>query len=82
PEGPTWLGFLFPAEPGQPQTIVDANGITRRQVDVAANDDGFLGSPGGSKTSLDIAYLIPAMRKGLTIRDLCEVQSIEALDGQ
>ena len=82
PEGPTWLGFLFPAEPGKPKTIVDANGITRYQVDVAANDDGFLGSPGGGKTSLDIAYLIPAMRKGLKIRDLCEVQSIEALGDQ
>lgn len=79
PEGPTWLGFLFPAEPGKPQQIVDANGITRNQVDVAANDDGFLGSPGGGKTSLDIAYLIPAMRKGLKIRDLCEVDSIERL---
>jgi cholesterol oxidase len=82
PEGPTWLGFLFPDEPGKPREIVDANGITRNQVDVAANDDGFLGSPGGGKTSLDIAYLIPAMRKGLKIHDLCEVQSIEALGGE
>lgn len=81
PEGPTWLGFLFPAEPGKPETVTDANGITRSQVDVAANDDGFLGSPGGGKTSLDIAYLIPAMRKGLTIRDLCEVETIESLPG-
>jgi cholesterol oxidase len=81
PEGPTWLGFLFPAEPGKPQRITDANGITRNQVDVAANDDGFLGSPSGAKTSLDIAYLIPALRKGLKVRDLCEVDSIEQLGG-
>jgi cholesterol oxidase len=77
PEGPTWLGYLFPAEPGKPREIVDGNGIARREIDFAANDDGFLGSPGSGKTTLDVAYLIPAMGHGLVVRDLCEVQTIE-----
>lgn len=81
PEGPSWLGYLFPKEPGKPQRVVDAHGIARDEIDVNANDDGFLGSPGGGKTTLDVAYLIPAMRHGLKVRDLCEVLSIERLNG-
>lgn len=74
------LGYLLPADPDNPRTIVDANGVERREVDYKANDDGFFGSPGGGKTTLDVIYLWPAMQKhGLKVRDLSEVLEIRSI---
>ena len=73
------LGYLLPEDPDNPRSIVDTNGIERREVDYKANDEGFLGSPGGGKTTLDVAYLWPAMQRGLTVRDLCEVLEIRRI---
>lgn len=70
------LGYLLPKDPANPQRIVDANGIERCEVDYNANDEGFLGAPGGGKTTLDIAYLAPALKCGLEVRDLCEVRAV------
>ncbi len=78
-DGPTWLGFLFPQANEKPKLTVDSNGLSRYEIDLAANDDGFFGSPRSSKTTVDVVYLIPAMRRGLKIRDLCEVNTVEAL---
>ncbi|MEQ8663900.1 MAG: GMC oxidoreductase [Gammaproteobacteria bacterium] len=70
------LGFLLPDDPDRPRLIRDAHGIEREEVDYRRGDDGFLGSPGGGKTTLDVCYLAPAMRAGLTVRDLCEALTI------
>lgn len=74
------LGYLLPDDPDHPQKIVDAHGIERYEVDYRANEDGFLGSPTGSKTSLDVVYLAPAMRQGLEVRDMAEVRAIRRQD--
>ena len=42
----------------------------------AFDGDGFLGSPGGAKASVDFVYLAPVLGKGVTVRDLCEVRRI------
>ena len=70
------IGYLLPDDPDKPQKIVDGNGIERWEVDYKANEDGFLGSPNGSKTSLDVVYLAPAMKQGLEVRDMAEVLTI------
>lgn len=76
---PTWFGHLLPGDPDNPRMTVDHNGIERHEIDYAKYDDGFLGSPNGGKTTLDIAYLAPAMKAGLKVRDLCEVRLIHRL---
>lgn len=70
------LGYILPDDPDAPQKRVDEHGIERYEVDYRANEDGFLGSPKGSKTTLDVVYLAPAMRQGLEVRDLTEVLAI------
>lgn len=70
------LGFCLPEDPDHPREIETADGVRRHEVDYARGDDGFLGSPAGGKTTLDWAYLAPAMRQGLVVRDLCEVDAI------
>ena len=75
------IGYLLPDDPENPQTVVDEHGVERREVDYRAGDDGFLGSPSGSKTTLDAVYLAPAMQQGLTVRDLAEVTRIARIEG-
>jgi|AZIJ01.1.fsa_nt_gi cholesterol oxidase len=70
------LGYLLPKDPNKPGKVTGADGIERCEVDYSANDDGFLGSPGGGKTTLDFAYLAPAMKAGLEVKDMCEVTAI------
>lgn len=70
------LGFLLPDDPDNPQEITNEHGIKRREVDYEGGDNGFLGSPSGGKTTLDFAYLAPAMGDTLEVRDLCEVTQI------
>lgn len=74
------LGFLFAAETGNPQKIVNKDGIERHEVDFNHPDDGFLGSPNGGKTTVDFVYLAPAMKHKLTVRDMAEVKSISRRD--
>jgi len=70
------IGYLLPDDPDNPQKITDDNGIERYEVDYQSGEDGFLGSPKGSKTTLDCVYLAPAMKHGLTVRDMAEVTTI------
>ncbi|MEQ8234050.1 MAG: GMC oxidoreductase [Gammaproteobacteria bacterium] len=70
------LGYLLPEDPDNPRKIVDDNGVERHEVDYQSGEDGFLGSPTGSKTTLDAVYLAPAMKRGLEVRDLAEVRHI------
>jgi cholesterol oxidase len=74
------LGYLLPEDPLNPTKITDENGVERCEVDYESGDDGFLGSPGGGKTTLDCVYLAPAIKHGLTVRDLCEVDAIVRQD--
>ncbi len=75
------IGYLLPDDPDNPQKVTDDNGIERWEVDYQSGEDGFLGSPKGSKTTLDAVYLAPAMKRGLTVRDLAEVTHITRQDG-
>lgn len=70
------LGYALPDDPAAPQKRVDEHGIERWEVDYQGGDNGFLGSPSGAKTSLDVVYLAPAIRAGLEVRDLAEVTLI------
>ena len=72
--GDLQMGFLFPKEAGKPQEITTAEGVSRREIGVG--EGGFLGSPGGGKTPLEVAYLYRAMKHGLEICDLQEVLAI------
>jgi cholesterol oxidase len=40
------------------------------------NDGGVFGSRRGTKPSVDVVYLLPAMRRGVAVEDLCEVEHI------
>ncbi len=73
------LGYLLPEDPDNPTKITDENGIERFEVDYRGNDDGFLGSPKGGKTTLDTVYLAPALKRGLQVRDMAEVTAIVRL---
>lgn len=68
------MGFAFPSTPGEPRLIRGADGIERWEA--RPGEDGNLGSEGGGKTTLDFAFLAPAMRQGLRVLDLCEVSAI------
>jgi hypothetical protein len=57
-----------PAQAGQPVASGPA-GVQRRYC--AFDGDGFLGSPGGAKASVDFVYLASVLGKGATVRDLC-----------
>lgn len=76
------VGFLLPEVPGSPRKIVDRYGIERFETDYTSGDYGFLGDPSGAKTTLDVAYLAPAMRAGLEVRDLCEALAVAKDDAE
>ncbi len=72
--GQLQMGYLFPKEAGNPQEITTEEGVRRREI--GPGEGGFLGSPGGGKTPLEVAYLYRAIKQGLEICDLQEVLAI------
>ncbi|WP_137896407.1 GMC oxidoreductase [Ramlibacter sp. 2FC] len=60
-------------EAGQP-VRGGTTGLQRRRS--AFDSDGFLGSPGGTKASVDFIYLGPVLGRGVTVRDMCEVARV------
>ena len=64
----------FPETPGTSREIDWGEGIRRREADW--KDGGVLGSRFGTKTTLDFAFLAPAMRRGLRVLDLHEAISV------
>jgi len=68
------MGLAFAEMPGAPRRTTTADGIERWEA--RPGEDGNLGSEGGGKTSVDFAFLAAAMRQGLKVLDLCEVQTI------
>ncbi len=71
------IGILLPQKPGAASKVVDPHGVERWEC--AFKNDSVLGSPSGAKTTLDFAVVWPAMKQGLVVRDLCEVESIRKL---
>lgn len=45
------------------------------------NDGGVFGSPRGTKPSVDVVYLLSAIKRGLEVEDLCEVEHLRRLGG-
>ncbi|MFZ1866614.1 MAG: GMC oxidoreductase [Polyangiales bacterium] len=45
------------------------------------NDGGVFGSRRGTKPSVDVVYLLAAMKQGLEVEDLCEVEHVRRLEG-
>ena len=69
------MGLLLPNSPEEAgKEVVDANGVRRHYC--AYDGDGFLGSRGGAKASVDFIYLAPVLGRGVQVRDLCEVTSL------
>ncbi len=68
------MGLRFPETPGQPRLVRTADGIERWEA--RAGEEGNLGSAGGGKTTLDFAFIAPAMQAGLRVLDLHEVRRI------
>jgi cholesterol oxidase len=60
------------SEIGQP---AEGEGRVKRRI-CAFDGDGFLGSRGGAKASVDFIYLAPVLNKGAIVRDMCEVTKI------
>ncbi len=71
------MGILFPAAGGSLAAVADANGILREPLDFN-RDNGMFGSPGASKSTLDALFLLPALKRGLSVRDMHEVRKISA----
>jgi cholesterol oxidase len=69
-----WHAVQFPETPGTSREIDWGEGIRRREADW--KDGGPLGSRFGTKTTLDFAFLAPAMRRGLRVLDLHEAISV------
>ncbi len=72
--GRPWHAVQFPETPGTSREIDWGEGIRRRECNW--KDGGILGSRFGTKTTLDFAYLAPAMRRGLRVLDLHEALSV------
>ncbi|RLA05629.1 MAG: hypothetical protein DRQ47_00675 [Gammaproteobacteria bacterium] len=71
---PLTMGLLFPKVPGQPKRVVNKQGVVRFESEYG--NDGLLGSFKGSKTTVDIAYLMECLDKGLSIYDLHEAVAV------
>ncbi len=65
----------LPFSESQVGQVTEGDGGVRRQT-CAFDGDGFLGSRGGAKASVDFIYLASAIKNGATIRDMCEVTNI------
>ena len=69
------MGMLLPpSEEAAGRVVVAGDGLERQYCEF--NGDGFLGSRGGAKASVDFIYLAPMLGKGVEVRDLCEVTGI------
>jgi cholesterol oxidase len=70
------MAMLFPPTMEQAGAVTRSGptGVERQYC--SFDGDGFLGSRGGTKASVDFVYLAPVLDKGATVRDLCEVTGI------
>jgi cholesterol oxidase len=70
-----YLAMKLPYSPSEAGQVTESDHGVKRRI-CAFDGDGFLGSRGGAKASVDFIYLAPVLNKGATIRDLCEVTKI------
>lgn len=71
------VAMLMPASREQAGELVDFGSSGVRRQRCAFDGDGFLGSRGGAKSSVDFVYLAPVLNKGVTVRELCEVTGLK-----
>ncbi len=69
------LAMKIPRSQSEVGQVTEGAGGVKRQT-CAFDGDGFLGSRGGAKASVDFIYLAPVLNKGVTVRDMCEVSKI------
>jgi cholesterol oxidase len=69
------MAIRVPYSESEVGEVIEGEGGMKRQT-CAFDGDGFLGSRGGAKASLDFVYLAPVLNKGVTVRDMCEVVKI------
>ena len=67
--------YLFPQFDTDAGRIYEKGAELPRRI-CAFNGDGFLGSRDGAKSSVDFAYLAPALNNGVTVRALCEARRV------
>lgn len=69
------MGILYPQENALPAKHSDEQGVVRQAMDFEA-DNGMFGCPDGGKSTVDALYLLPAIKKGLVVKDMHEVTSV------
>ena len=70
-----YMAFKVPYSKNEAGQVTESDGGVKRQI-CAFDGDGFLGSRGGAKASVDFIYLAPVLNKGVIVRDMCEVAKI------
>jgi cholesterol oxidase len=70
-----YLAMKVPRSKSEVGQVTEGEGGVKRQM-CTFDGDGFLGSRGGAKASVDFIYLAPVLNKGVTVRDMCEVSKI------
>jgi cholesterol oxidase len=69
------IAIKIPHSKSEVGQVTIGQGGMKRQI-CAFDGDGFLGSRGGAKASVDFIYLAPALKQGVTVRDMCEVTKV------
>jgi cholesterol oxidase len=69
------MAIKVPCSKSEVGQVTEGNGGVKRQT-CAFDGDGFLGSRGGAKASVDFIYLAPVLNKGVVVRDMCEVTTV------
>jgi len=69
------MAIKVPHSKSEVGQVTEGDGGVKRQT-CAFDGDGFLGSRGGAKASVDFIYLAPVLNKGAIVRDMCEVSRI------
>lgn len=69
------MAIKVPYSKSEVGQVTEGEGGVKRQT-CAFDGDGFLGSRGGAKASVDFIYLAPVLNKGVTLRDMCEVTKV------
>ena len=70
-----YMAIKVPHSKSEAGQVTESDGGIKRQT-CAFDGDGFLGSRGGAKASVDFIYLAPVLNKGVIVRDMCEVTEI------
>jgi cholesterol oxidase len=69
------VAIKLPHSESEVGQVTEGDAGVKRQT-CSFDGDGFLGSRGGAKASVDFVYLAPVLNKGAAVRDMCEVTKI------